>query len=46
MTIRATSSVFLPIAGAVAAMAGHLDRCDAHPQVRLVRLIKSVSRLG
>jgi hypothetical protein len=33
MTIRATSSVFLPIAGVVAAMAGHVDRCemrDAH----------------
>jgi hypothetical protein len=44
MTIRATPSVFLPIAGAVAAMAG--DRYDAHLQVRLIPLFRSVSRDG
>jgi hypothetical protein len=46
MTIRDTSPDFLPIASQVAAMAVHLDPCDAHPQVRLVRLVRSVSRLG
>ena len=45
MITRATSSVFLPISGTVHAMAGHVDRCDAHPQVRL-SVFRSVSRLG